>query len=95
MKLKNDHRSWKEEAWKNQGFNEIRTRDLHDTSAMLYQLSYVGLWWLRKRENPEEVNKITIALKKHSSSRKELLLYYYSYCFIVLGLGALFLLSVL
>ena len=45
--MKNDHGSkfsnltnWKEEAWKNQGFNGIRTRDLRDTSAMLYQLSY-------------------------------------------------------
>ena len=42
-----DHRSkcsnlsnWKEEAWKNKGFNGIRTRDLRDTGAMLYQLSY-------------------------------------------------------
>ena len=25
---------------KNQGFNGIRTRDLRDTGAMLYQLSY-------------------------------------------------------
>ena len=48
MKVKSDHRSkfsnlsnWKEEAWKkNQGFNWIRTRDLRDTGAMLYQLSY-------------------------------------------------------
>ena len=47
IKVKNDHRSkfsnlsnWKEEAWKNQGFNGIRTRDLRDTGAMLYQLSY-------------------------------------------------------
>ena len=45
--MKNDHRSkfsnlsnWKEEAWKNQGFKGIRTRDLRDTGAMLYQLSY-------------------------------------------------------
>ena len=45
--MKNDHRSkfsnlsnWKEEAWKNQGINGIRTRDLRDTGAMLYQLSY-------------------------------------------------------
>ena len=37
IKVKNDHRSkfsnlsnWKEEAWKNQGFNGIRTRDLRD-----------------------------------------------------------------
>ena len=43
MKMKNDHRSkfsnwsnWKEEAWKNQGFNGIRTRDLRDTGAMLW-----------------------------------------------------------
>ena len=48
MKVKSDHRSkfsnlsnWKEEAWKKtQGFNGIRTRDLRDTGAMLYQLSY-------------------------------------------------------
>ena len=44
--MKNDHCSkfsnlsnWKEEAWKNQGFNEIRARELRDTGAMLYQLS--------------------------------------------------------
>ena len=37
MKMKNDHRNkfsnlsnWKEEAWKNQGFNGIRTRDLRE-----------------------------------------------------------------
>ena len=47
MKVKNDHRSkfsnlsnWNEEAWKNQGFNGIWTRDLRDTGAMLYQLSF-------------------------------------------------------
>ena len=47
MKVRNDHRNkfsnlsdWKEEAWKNQSFNGIRTCDLHDTGAMLYQLSY-------------------------------------------------------
>ena len=47
LKVKNDHRSkfsnlrnWKEEAWKNQGFNGIRTRDLRVTGALLYQLSY-------------------------------------------------------
>ena len=45
--MKNDRHSkfsnlsnWKEEAWKNQGFNGIRTRDLRDAGAMLYQLSY-------------------------------------------------------
>ena len=32
--------NWKEEAWKNQGFKWIRTRDLRDTGAMLNQLSY-------------------------------------------------------
>ena len=47
MKVKSDHPSkfsnlskGKEEAWKNQGLNGIRTRDLRDTGAMLYQLSY-------------------------------------------------------
>ena len=53
-KVKNDHCSkfsnlsnWKEEAWKNQGFNGIRTRDLRDTGAMLYQLSYEATHWER------------------------------------------------
>ena len=32
--------NWKEEAWKNQGFNGIRTRNLRDAVAMLYELSY-------------------------------------------------------
>ena len=52
--MKNDPRSkfsnlsiWKEEAWKNQGFNGIRTRDLRDTGAMLYQLSYEAILSLK------------------------------------------------
>ena len=52
--VKSDHRSkfsnlsnWKEEVWKNQGFNGIRTRDLRDTGAMLYQLSYEATHWER------------------------------------------------
>ena len=52
--MKNDHRSefsnlsnWKEEAGKNQGFNGIRTRDLRDTGAMFYQLSYEATHWER------------------------------------------------
>ena len=52
--MKSDHRSkfsnlsnWKGEAWKNQGFNGIRTRDLRDTGAMLYQLSYEATHWER------------------------------------------------
>ena len=47
MNVKSDHHSkfsslsnWKKKPEKNQGFNGIRTCDLHDTSAMLYQLSY-------------------------------------------------------
>ena len=54
MKVKNDHRSkfsnlsnWKDEAWKNQGFNGIRTRDLRVTGALLYQLSYEATHWER------------------------------------------------
>ena len=52
--MKNDHRSkfsnlsnWKEQAWKNQGFNGIQNRDLCDTGAMLYQLSYEATHWER------------------------------------------------
>ena len=52
--VKSYHRSnfsnlsnWKGEAWKNQGFNRIQTRDLRDTSAMLYQLSYEATRWER------------------------------------------------
>ena len=52
MKVKSDLRSkfsnlsnWKEEAWKNQDFNAIRTRDLRDTGAMLYQLCYEATHW--------------------------------------------------
>ena len=54
MKVKYDHRSkfsnlsnWKKPEKKNQGFNGIRTRDLRDTSAMLYQLSYEATHWER------------------------------------------------
>ena len=50
--MKNDHRSkfsnlsdWKEEAWKNQGFNGIRTCDIRDTGGMLYQLRYEATHW--------------------------------------------------
>ena len=56
MKVKNDHRSkfsnlsnWKEEAWKNQGFIGIRTRDLRVTGALLYQPSYEATHWERGR----------------------------------------------
>ena len=57
MKVKCDHRSkfsnlsnWKEEAWKkNQDFNGIRARDLRDTGAMLYQLSYEATLWERSQ----------------------------------------------
>ena len=37
----------KKKPEKNQGFNGIRTRDLHDTGAMLYQLSYEATHWER------------------------------------------------
>ena len=54
MKVKNDHRSkfsnwsnWKEVAWKKQGFNGVPTRNLRNTAAMLYQLSYEATHWER------------------------------------------------
>ena len=37
----------KKKPEKNQGFNGIRTRDLGDTGAMLYQLSYEATPWER------------------------------------------------
>ena len=37
----------KKKPEKNQGFNGIRTRDLRDTGAMLYQLSYEATHWER------------------------------------------------
>ena len=54
LKVKSDHRS-KFSNWairnkkpeKNQGFNWIQTRDLRDTGAMLYQLSYEATHWER------------------------------------------------
>ena len=39
--------NWKEEAWKHQDFNGIRTRDLCDAGVMLYQLSYEATHWER------------------------------------------------
>ena len=54
LKVKNDHRgkfsslsNWKEEAWKNQGFKGIPTRDLRVTGALLYQPSYEATHWVR------------------------------------------------
>ena len=58
--------NWKEEAWKkNQGFNGIRTRDLRDTGAMLYQLSYEATHWERGQfvefiSSREEWNDVNI-----------------------------------
>ena len=37
----------KKKPEKNQGLNGIRTRDLRDTGAMLYQLSYEATHWER------------------------------------------------
>ena len=72
--MKCDHRSnfffsnlsnWKEEAWKNQGFNGIRTHDLRDIGAMLYQLSYEATHWeqgqfieLSKNEQKNQCGKL-------------------------------------
>ena len=58
--------NWKEEAWKKkQGFNGIRTRDLRDTGAMLYQLSYEATHWERGHfvvfiSSREEWNDVSI-----------------------------------
>ena len=54
MKVKDDHRSkysnlsnWKEEAWKKIRASTGFERDLRDTGAMLYQLSYEATHWER------------------------------------------------
>ena len=55
MKVKNDHRSkfsnlsnWKEEAWKNQGFNGIRTRDLiYNRSSKMNYFIYTSHRWYK------------------------------------------------
>ena len=45
---------------KNQGFNGIRTRDLRDTGAMPYQLSFEATHWERGRFiGKYELNKLT------------------------------------
>ena len=58
-KVKNDHCSkfsnlsnWKEEAWKNQGFNGIQPCDLRDTSVMLYH-RYRGGHRFESRWSPD------------------------------------------
>ena len=38
--------SCEEKAWKNSGLNGIRTHDLCDAGAVLYQLSYQANWEL-------------------------------------------------
>ena len=45
--MKNDHRSKFSNLGNWKGFNGIRTRDLRDTGAMLYQLSYEATQWER------------------------------------------------
>ena len=54
MKVKNDQSSkysnlsnWKEEAIRFLGFNGIQPHDLHNTGAMLYQLSFETTHWER------------------------------------------------
>ena len=53
---------------KNQGFNGIRTRDLRDTGAMLYQLSYEATHWERGQliefiSSREEWNDVKFYMK--------------------------------
>ena len=50
-KLNTESEEWSsqliERSLKNQGFNGIQTRDLRDTGAVLYQLSYGAKHWER------------------------------------------------
>ena len=70
-----DHRSYTQnlssceiKAWKISGLNGIRTHDLCDTGAVLYQLSYQAIWelvtlWVRNI--PVEVKDVNEYMKDH------------------------------
>ena len=49
--MKNDHLKAAGKKKLDQGFNGIRTRDLRDTGAMLYKLSYEATHWERGQLN--------------------------------------------
>ena len=73
----------KEEAWKNQGFNGIRTRDLRDTGAMLYQLSYEATHWDRGQfiefiSSREEWNDVEFIWNTCNSYNYEFFIYDHS-----------------
>ena len=64
MKMKNDHRikfsnliNWKEEAWKNQDFNGIRTRDLREIGAISGVPCFIN--WAMKPHIGSEVNLLS------------------------------------
>ena len=61
--------NWKEEAWKNHGFNGIRTCDLCDTGATLYQLSYEAT----HRERGQFIDFISPARSEMMWSRYEII----------------------
>ena len=77
--MKNDHRSkfsnlsnGKKKPEKNQCFNGIRTRDLRDTGAMLYQLSYEATHWERGRFiEPEAMCGFIAQLVEHRTGIAE------------------------
>ena len=80
MKVKSNHRSkfsnlsnWKEEAWKNQGFNGIRTRDLRDTGACFTS-------WVMKPHIGSEVNLVSSYLPVQWNDVKFIWNYSYLYC---------------
>ena len=68
--MKNDHRikfsNWKEEAWKNQGFNGLRTHDLHEyrcdalpTELWSHTLGARSIYWVHiSREEWNDVKYI-------------------------------------
>ena len=83
MKVKSDHRSkfsnlsnWKEEAWKNQGFNGIRTRDLRDTAIPVR----CSTNWAMKPHIGSEVNLLSSYLPVQWNDVKFIWNNSYLYC---------------
>ena len=83
LKVKNDHRSkfsnyavGKKKPEKIQSLKGIRTRDLGDTGAMLYQLSYEATHWERGQLRVRFFKKIQEWILKSERIRKRILCFF-------------------
>ena len=95
MKVKSDHLSkfsnlsnWKEEAWKYQGFNGIRNRDLRDTGAMLDQLSCEATHWERGQFVISKTWAKTLTMNQERDLLLTLIVSLSSHCSLRISTGA-------